>query len=71
MTRCFTCDAAQGGLSNYRSDGQWSAHKFHQMPNGDILCDECYQWDKELESDFDLEDTIRDEDSEFFTGDDD
>lgn len=64
MSRCVICDSSDSGLSMYRPDGHFSAHKFHQMPGGDIYCDECYNADRDVTADFDLQDTMEDEENE-------
>lgn len=64
MSRCVCCDASSSGLSMYRPDGRFSAHKFHEMDNGDYFCDECYQGHRDVEYDFNLEDTIAAEESD-------
>lgn len=49
--RCSICDSNDQGLSEFRVDGR-IPHSFHTAPNGDLLCDECFGWGEELESDY-------------------
>lgn len=38
--RCVLCDASDQGLSDYRPDGKFHAHKF-TLWEGDFYCEEC------------------------------
>ena len=49
--RCVQCDANDQGLSDFRGDS-FIPSRFFFLPNGDCLCNECYDWNAELESDY-------------------
>ena len=38
--RCIICDASDLGLSDYRPDGKFHAHRFKEY-EGDFYCEEC------------------------------
>ena len=65
MSRCVICDASSSGLSMYRPDGKYTAHKFHQMDDGDFICNECYEEHKDVEYDFNLEDSLEEDGDAF------
>lgn len=66
MSRCVNCDANSSGLSLYRADGNFTASHFHTLPGGDMMCDECYEAYSEQVSDYDLMDTIEEEQGEAY-----
>ncbi len=62
--RCVICDASSSGLSLYRPDMKFNAHKFHQMDDGEYICGECYEEHKDVEYDFNSEDYLSEEEQE-------
>lgn len=64
--RCSCCDASDVGLSNYRPDGRYSAQKFHPLPDGSAMCDECYYEGEEVLDMYNLEETLKDEEDGAF-----
>ncbi len=54
------------GLSLYRPDGRYQASGFVTHPDGSTYCYECSDVIGEAESDFDLLDTIEEEEEDAF-----
>ncbi len=63
--RCSICDANSMGLSMFRSEGYHKTH-FTAMPNGDLLCDDCYSADSEMMSDYYDQDLENEENDDAF-----
>ncbi len=63
--RCVICDTSDNGLSDYRPDGRFHAHRFHELPGGPV-CDECYEYVGETSSDFYDQDLEQEENDDAF-----
>lgn len=64
--RCRICDTSQQGLSLFRPDGHYHSTQFHQLPDGDVLCDECFQEGEEVLDMWNLEQTLSEEEDGAF-----
>lgn len=61
MARCYICDKQSEGLSDYNPMEFFFDYNFHDMPNGDYICDECYDSGQEALSEFEDEEEKKDD----------
>ena len=55
MARCVICDKQSDGLSDYNPMEVFFDFGFHELPNGDFVCAECYNSSLDALDEFETE----------------